>query len=461
MDSTLRCLTAWMPRQRWYAGKGRTPELRLVAEVDFGEEDNGSAAGVRVRTLLVSDDGSDSAVLYQVPVVERPSADVDDPDAAHVIGSPEPGRLLVDGVRDPLYARALLRITTRGGIARSPEMSVIGRTAAGGEKAAPPALSAPATVLAGEQSNSSLVFRDPASPAICKVYRQLQPGFNPDIELETALAAAGSRRVARPIGWAEASWTDRDGPATGSLALAQEFLPGVEDAWRVALRAAAAHEDFSARARDLGIATAEVHLILARALPVVPSGAAERDAVTSAWQRRLDLAVAEVPQLVERREAIERIYAAADDCPYPPLQRIHGDFHLGQVVLVPERGWVLLDFEGEPMRPMRERVLPDLALRDVAGMLRSFDYVDGAVVLEHPHAATDTRSWADAARAAYLDGYRGVAGLDRACAPLLHALELDKAVYEAIYEARNRPEWIGIPLHAIDRLSGGAPRYMA
>jgi predicted trehalose synthase len=461
MDSTLACLTAWMPQQRWYAGKGRTPALRLVADLDLAGDEDGSVGGIRVRTLLVSDDGSDSAVLYQVPVVERPSVEAGDADAAHAIGSPAPGRILVDGVHDPLYARALLRLTTLGGIARSPEMSAIGRTTVDGATVVGPPLSAPATVLAGEQSNSSLVYSDLTSPAICKVYRQLQPGFNPDIELQTALAAAGSRRVARPLGWVEASWIDRDGPATGSLALAQEFLPGVEDAWRVAIRAAAAREDFSARARDLGIATAEVHLILSRALPVVPSGADERDAVTSAWRRRLDIAIAEVPQLLERREAIERVYTAAYSSPFPSLQRIHGDFHLGQVVLVPERGWVLLDFEGEPMRPMRERMLPDLALRDVAGMLRSFDYVDGAVALEHPPAATAARSWADAARAAYLDGYTGASGLDRAYAPLLHALELDKAVYEAIYEARNRPAWIDIPLHAVDRLSGGVPPYMA
>src|SRR6185437_15776253 len=144
----------------------------------------------------------------------------------------------------------------------------------------------------------------------------------------------------------------------------------VEDAWRVALRAAAAGEDFTARARDLGTATAEVHVMLARELPEQIAGAAEREAICGAWSRRLAIAISEVPELATRREAIEKIYAEGREVALPPLQRIHGDYHLGQVVLVPDRGWVLLDFEGEPMRPMAERLLPDLALRDVAGMLQ-------------------------------------------------------------------------------------------
>jgi predicted trehalose synthase len=116
---------------------------------------------------------------------------------------------------------------------------------------------------------------------------------------------------------------------------------------------------------------------------------------------------------------------------------------------------VLVDFEGEPMRPMSERVRPDLALRDVAGMLRSFDYVAGSIRLDQPdRSPASVREWAQSARRAFLDGYAAESGADLAAArPLLDALELDKAVYEAIYEARNRPTWIVIPLRAITRLS--------
>jgi maltokinase len=464
MDSTLACLAAWMPRQRWYAAKGRTPDLRLVADLALEADDSrpdASPPAPRVRTLLVADEASMPAVVYQVPVVERP-APAPRELQAHAIGTTADGIALIDGIHDPAYARALLRLTTRGGIVRSDGVTAAGTTTLDEAAASVIALTAPANVLAGEQSNSSLVYADEDTPIICKVYRQLQPGLNPDIELETALAAAGSRRVPRPIGWVQASWIDRGAGTDASLAFAQEFLPGVEDAWRVALRAAAAGDDFTERARDLGAATAEVHVILARELPEHPAGDAEREALCGAWSRRLAIAIAEVPELAARREAIERIYAEGRDAAFPPLQRIHGDYHLGQVVLVPDRGWVLLDFEGEPMRPMSERMLPDLALRDVAGMLRSFDYVAGSVSPERPDSAQEVGAWAAAAREGYLDGYAAASGLDRAaCAPLLHALELDKSVYEAIYETRNRPTWIDIPLRAIDRLSGVARPYMA
>jgi predicted trehalose synthase len=464
MDSTLACLAAWMPQQRWYAAKGRTPVLRLVADLDLeGDERGGDASdhGARVRTLIVADEASTPAVVYQIPVVERPAPA---PRAleAHTIGTVAGGTVLIDGIHDPAYAGALLRLTTRGGVLRSHGVAATGMTALDETAASAIAPTARASVLAGEQSNSSLVYADEGTPIICKVYRQLQPGLNPDIELETALAAAGSHRVPRPIGWVQASWVDDGAGVDASLAFAQEFLPGVEDAWRVALRAAAAGDDFAARARDLGTATAEVHVTLAHELPEQVAGTAEREAIYGAWSRRLDIAIAEVPELAPRREAIEKIYAEGRDAAFPPLQRIHGDFHLGQVVLVPDRGWVLLDFEGEPMRPMTERMLPDLALRDVAGMLRSFDYVAGSVALERPDSAHEAAAWAAAAREGYLEGYAAASGLDRAaCAPLLHALELDKAVYEAIYEARNRPTWIDIPLRAVDRLSGVARPYMA
>jgi predicted trehalose synthase len=241
---------------------------------------------------------------------------------------------------------------------------------------------------------------------------------------------------------------------------AQQFLPGVEDAWRVALRAAASGEDFSARADALGVATAEVHLALAGLFPTRPTADGDHEATRDSWMGRLRTAIAEVPGLAAHRGTIEAVYARAASVPWPDAQRVHGDYHLGQVILVPGRGWVLLDFEGEPMRPMAERVQPDLALRDVAGMLRSFDYVAGSIRLDHPDRSSDSvREWAGAARAAFLAGYERTSGTDLgAVRPLLDALELDKAVYEAIYEARNRPTWIAIPLHAITRLTAQASR---
>src|SRR5690606_15987686 len=137
---------------------------------------------------------------------------------------------------------------------------------------------------------------------------------------------------------------------------------------------------------------------------------------------------------------------AAEQAEWPPLQRVHGDYHLGQVLDVPDRGWVLVDFEGEPLRALHERTLPDLALRDVAGMLRSFDYAAGSVAQD---SDLDRGGWSGAARTAFLDGYAAESGVDlTASAPVLAALELDKALYEVVYEARNRPSWVGIPVAA-------------
>jgi predicted trehalose synthase len=451
MDSTLACLAAWMPRQRWYAAKARLPSLRLVSWWDLPAED------CVVRTFLVADEGALPVVLYQIPVVARATASVDaNPD--HIIGSPEPGTTFIDGPFDPAYSTALLRLIGEGAAAKGPHMAVSGHPSHDLDTSIVRA----ATVLAGEQSNTSLIYRadDASTPIICKVFRQLHPGLNPDIELTTALAATGSPHVPPAIGSVDGEWPDgatAGGTVSGSLAFAQEFLPGVEDAWRVALRAAAAGEDFAERAHALGEATANVHVSLAQLFPTLSPGAADREAMAATWRRRLAIAMAEVPAVAERKSAIDEVYERALDAAWPPLQRIHGDYHLGQVLQHPTRGWVLLDFEGEPLRPMGERTRPDLALRDVAGMLRSFDYVAGSIRLDRPDRSPGAvGDWARTAREGFIDGYARVSGVDLdAQRDLLSALELDKAVYEAIYESRNRPTWVTIPLRAITRLVEG------
>jgi predicted trehalose synthase len=140
----------------------------------------------------------------------------------------------------------------------------------------------------------------------------------------------------------------------------------------------------------------------------------------------------------------------------PDLQQVHGDYHLGQVLHSGSRGWILLDFEGEPLRPLSERTAPDLALRDVAGMLRSFDYAarHSTVGLDpEDRRSVAAKAWAAACREAFLDGYAGGGADDpRDHGVLLRALELDKALYEVVYETRNRPTWLGIPLGAVRRL---------
>jgi len=447
METTgLSRIAEWMPRQRWYTAKGRVPALRVLARCEHPSDD----PAAEVRTLLLSDERATSPAVFQVPVVARAPGSRVDP--AHVIGALQDGTILVDGPRDPAYTDALAALVTgRARLDRS--AGVRGLPATSGP---PVAAGCAASVLIGEQSNTSIVYRPAGTgpPVICKVFRQVHAGVNPDIELQTALAAAGSRHVPRAVGSVEGEWTDAaGGRVTGSWAFAQEFFSDAEDAWRVSLRAAADGEDVSASARELGAATADVHADLARLFPSIPSDPRLQEATVATWRQRLRAAEAEVPRLSDWATKIQEVYRRAFETPWPDLQRIHGDYHLGQVLRVPRRGWVLVDFEGEPLRPIGRRREADLAARDVAGMLRSFDYVAGSVTLDQGVLMRGpAHRWARRARKAFLAGYADRAGSSPA-GPLLDALELDKAVYETLYEARSRPDWITIPLDAVERLA--------
>ncbi|KRE61313.1 phosphotransferase [Nostocoides sp. Soil756] len=463
--SKLELLEAWMGGQRWYAAKGRRPVLRRLAAWRLDDPDG----AVGVETLVVADEAGDETVVYQVPLTYRgePLASADHALVGVLEHSVLGRRWVYDAPHDPVYATLLLELVQGRAQAASssatdaPEDAVAGVPQPSWDAAVRVRSS---RVLTGEQSNTSVILDtdDEAGhhvPLIVKVFRMLSPGENPDVVLQGALVDAGSRRVPAVVGSVLGAWPhpgpegDRD--ATGHLAFAQEFLPGVEDAWRVALRAAESGADFTGPARDLGAATAEVHRVLASTLGTTPTSPAQVDAILAAVRARIDAAVAAVPELSSARPAVEAVLEAAAAGPWPDLQRIHGDYHLGQVLHSPERGWVLLDFEGEPLRPLAERSLPDQWVRDVAGMLRSFDYVGGTREQVVGHSARD---WVTAAQQAFLDGYAAAAGADpRDLGPLLAAFELDKAMYEVVYEARNRPAWVGIPWAAVRRLTEHAP----
>ncbi|HEX2705857.1 MAG TPA: hypothetical protein VHM65_08865, partial [Candidatus Lustribacter sp.] len=431
-------LPGWVSTQRWYAGKGHLPQLRRIGARSW--PDPTGEAGIEVH--LVLDTAGGRHTVYQMPFTIRraPLAGAEQALVATRAGSaPDTNgaTYVYDGPHDPVYATALM-------------------AAIGGHEIAMTA----SRVLRGEQSNTSIIIDGlapdgSAHPVIAKIYRVLHHGENPDVIIQSALAAAGCDRVPAPIGSIEGSWPDASvdgGRARGHLAFVQEFLAGTQDAWRVAAHALAEGSDFTTAAHALGAATAEVHQTLARALETREATPEDRRALVRTWRTRHTTAVSEVPALAEHDAVIRAVYDEAGVAPWPALQRVHGDYHLGQVLDAPGRGWVLLDFEGEPLRPLSERSQPDLALRDVAGMLRSFDYAAGAHVMAHPQDDELASAWAAACREAFLDGYADVAADPRDEAVLLAALELDKALYEVVYEARNRPRWLPIPGQAVERI---------
>ena len=449
LTSHLDLIAPWLGSQRWFASKGRLPELELIGSWQIPAED------ARVHTHLIMDHSGAEPVLYQVPVTER-TTPLADADSALIGRFPEGDETvhLYDGPHDPAYAEALLRMITANATAEAEGADATGRAFGALEITAILA----ARVLTGEQSNTSIIYRvtTPDGPlrVICKVFRALHDGDNPDVVLQSALAAAGSASVPHSIGCVVGEWNDIGQPggrARGHLAFAQEFLAGAEDAWRFALRAGETGVDFTDRAFDLGVVTAEVHRTLATSFGTsgpTPTDIAE---TLGSWKSRLQLAIDEVPAIAELRDVIENLYATVGSLEWPALQRIHGDYHLGQVLLA-DGHWILLDFEGEPLRPMPERSRPDFALRDVAGMLRSFDYVAGSL-----GSTEQASAWTSASRRAFLSGYIEESGTDlRAHRELLDAFEMDKAVYEAVYEARNRPDWLPIPLSALRRLAARA-----
>ncbi|UTT62604.1 maltokinase N-terminal cap-like domain-containing protein [Microcella humidisoli] len=444
MHSTMECLTDWMTRQRWYAGKGRLPQLVEVGRDEWVCDE----PEARILVLLVRDTANNPPSLYHVPIVMRSTI----PRGAGrtFIGRDEHDDYLFDGAHDAAYTRALLR---RLGVHRDNQQ---------------------ARVHGGEQSNTSIIFdAGSEAPVVAKIFRLVHAGENPDVVLQSALTSAGNRSVPRMLGSVTGTWVDPHGsdahsdePSTGHLAFAQEFVPGVRDGWPLALEAADAGESFAVDAERLGRVTAEVHAALATCMPSREATLGDIVGFVAGWHQRLAVAMSDVPQLRALRPAIEAVYDAAREAPWPALQRIHGDYHLGQVLRRPSGEWLLVDFEGEPLRPLAERTRVDSPLRDVAGMLRSFDYAVGSLRSASRAAAgaIDTASldldalaleaaraeWAREARAAFLDGYIAESETDlRQHRALLDAFELDKAVYEAMYEARNRPSWLPIPLAAV------------
>lgn len=427
----------WVPQQRWYAGRRReltsvTPAtvVALRDDLDLVLIDAHFAEGAPER--------------YQV-VVRWDGATGTDGDKT-VIGT-DGDRTAYDALHDPGAAHHLLELidgsASIGGVdfVKEPGVSL--------------PMDATPKVSSAEQSNTSVIF---GREAMLKVFRRITPGVNPDIELNRTLGRAGNEHVARLYGSFD---TTLDGEPY-ALGMVAEFAAGSTEGWDMALADATAvlqgsgedapdTTDFAGDSYRLGEAVASVHATLARELgtSTVPFPA---DTVLE----RLHTVAGAVPDLAPYVANIEERYRKLADQEIP-VHRVHGDLHLGQVLRTPQR-WLLIDFEGEPGQPLEDRRRPDSPLRDVAGMLRSYEYAAYQRLIERGSddgLAERARGWVERNVAQFCDGYAAAAGSDpRDDADVLAAYELDKAVYEAGYEARYRPGWLPIPMRSIARLAG-------
>jgi maltokinase len=327
-----------------------------------------------------------------------------------------------------------------------------------------------ARVIASEQTNTSIVFDD---ELILKVFRRLEPGVNPELELLRFLTQRDFQNVAQLAGWY--AYVGR--PLDTTLGVLQEYVRAARDGWELALDELEREPDrFLVRLRGLGRVTGAMHAVLG-ADPSDPNFAPEDPSteslalLTATVDEEISRIFVELPEDVhaldpirgrgeEVRESLALLSHAGS---FGKTIRMHGDLHLGQTLWSEEKGdWVLIDFEGEPARSLAERRRKRSPLRDVAGMLRSFAYAVSAVEIMRGGAAPE--GWESRAREEFLAGYHET--IDPALLPsgeaaferLLTVFELEKAVYELRYELNNRPEWIHIPVAGILRMLEAAAR---
>jgi trehalose synthase-fused probable maltokinase len=443
-------VAAWVHEQRWYASKSRA-----IMALEAEEAVEVSTDPPLTLLLAQARFATGAHELYQLPLSLLDEAG--DRTVVSAVGD----RVAVDSVSDPELARPLLRAMDAGTQIETDNGCV--RFAHVVETGALP-LDATARPMGVEQSNSSIVFGE---ETVLKVFRRVEPGINPELEILRFLTARQFPNIAPLRGWYEYAGS----AFSATLGVAQRFLGDATGGWELALEQIRTDPAaFILELGSLGRVTAELHNVLASD-PGDPAFASEEPSVES-----LSLLVATIDEDIERvfsrlpdDERVAAIAGRGQDVREHISQRAqlgvggrairtHGDYHLGQTLHRndPTYPWVIIDFEGEPARPLFERRLKASPLRDVAGMLRSFAYATSAVSIMFGRPAPG--QFEERARQAFLEEY--FTQIDPALLPageaavlnLLSILELEKAVYELKYELDNRPDWLPIPVAGIARL---------
>jgi maltokinase len=477
IDDAIAALRQYVETARWFGGKGREFTVVGVRRVAVLES---RSAGPRVgfELMTVQYTGAESET-YQVPLAYYP-AEQERLEHA-LVGVWKDADLGEVHVYDALHDReaADLWLQQFGAAAEAPV--TVGDLTFHRLPGHDLDLDTHSALFPGEQSNSSLAF---GSDSLMKTFRKVTPGHNPDIVIHRALTEQGSEHVAALYGWLELAPGPLGGDEPVHLAMLQQYLRTASDGWDLALasvrdlfaeadlHAAEVGGDFAGEAERLGQATAQVHDVLTEQFPTETWDGDDLASLSEAMLGRLDAALPVVPELAQHADALRQTFRAVADLgaagSSATAQRVHGDFHLGQTLRT-SLGWKLVDFEGEPAKPLAERVRPDLVWRDVAGMLRSLDYAAHAVMSDF-EADEDTNrqlafragQWAERNQTAFLRGYAETSGRTADREPpklsddqwvVLRAYVADKAVYEAVYESRNRPTWLPIPLGAIARIT--------
>jgi trehalose synthase-fused probable maltokinase len=444
-------LGEWLLGRRWFASKARdVAQVHVLDAVVLHEGDPALVvACVEARFQAGTHE------LYQLLLGLRP---VEAGWTQDVVAEVD-GTTVYDAPADPQVGTVLARLLREEAAVQGANARVEFHWLEG---VPPPAAEPDVRAMDAEQSNSSLVF-DRA--LVLKAFRRLEAGVNPELEMLRFLSARGFANVAELGGWYEYSGELMD----ATFGVVQRFVEGGRDGWELALEQLERDpEAFLGRLRELGEVIAQMHTVLGSdvsdpAFAPEEPGEETLSLLTATIDEQIEQVFLDLPHdapdvepIVGRGEEVrDRLRLLSKLGAGGKVIRHHGDLHLGQTLLAPI-GWVILDFEGEPARPLIERRRKRSPLRDVAGMLRSFAYAASASELQNDVRAPE--GWEERARSEFLAGYLDTVDQtllphgENAARTLLSIFELEKAVYELRYELNNRPDWVRIPAAGIARL---------